>query len=152
MKATPIYSGANTEIFARPSFDKIKNELLVKNKKEFDLGFWSSAGLEDSQLLVQKLLGRQMQQLLFVTFTDREKEPIAQEFYDPNHVKPAPLARNLANIWAKYPQYSEENTLMVSNFYNEIEDFQRNDIVIPQFDPKSGSTDFLDDLHLDYLN
>ena len=89
---------------------------------------------------------------MFVTFTDRDKEVIAPEFYDPNQVKPAPLARNLANIWAKYPQYSEENTLMVSNFYNEVEDFQRNDIVIPQFDPKSGRTDFLDDLHLDYLH
>jgi hypothetical protein len=44
-----------------------------------------------------------MQQLLFVTFTDREKEQIPQEFYDPYLVKPAPLARNLANIWAKYP-------------------------------------------------
>ena len=52
MKAKPIYQGANTEIFARPSFEKIKNDLLVQNKKEFDLGLWSSAGLEDSQLLV----------------------------------------------------------------------------------------------------
>ena len=61
MKAKPIFSDAKAEIFARPSFDKIKNDLLVKSRKEFDVGFWSSAGLEDSQLLVSKLLGRQMQ-------------------------------------------------------------------------------------------
>ena len=48
MKAKPLYTGSNTEIFARPSLDKIKNDMLVKHKKEFDLGFWSSAGLDDS--------------------------------------------------------------------------------------------------------
>mmetsp|Transcript_1618 Transcript_1618/g.2862 ORF Transcript_1618/g.2862 Transcript_1618/m.2862 type:complete len:134 (+) Transcript_1618:358-759(+) len=62
-----------------------------------------------------------------------------------------PVSRNLANIWAKYPQYQEENTIVVSNFYNLIEDFQRNDIVIPTYDPKLGSTDFLDDMHLTYF-
>ena len=60
--------------------------------------------------------------------------------------------RNLANIWSKYPQYSENNTLMVSTKYNGIEDFQRNDIVIPEFHPKSGRTDFLDDKHLNYVH
>ena len=60
------------------------------------------------------------------------------------------MARNLANIWAKYPQYSEKNTVMVSSFPNEIEDFQRNDVVIPNFDP-FGQTDMHSDLHLSYL-
>ena len=41
---------------------------------------------------------------------------------------------------------------MVSNFYNEIEDFQRNDIILPIFDPKLGSTDFLDDQHLTFFH
>ena len=61
------------------------------------------------------------------------------------------MVRNLANIWAKYPQYDETNTLMISNFYNQVEDFQRNDIVIPEFDPVRGRTDFLDDLHMSYV-
>ena len=37
---------------------------------------------------------------------------------------------------------------MVSNFYNEVEDFQRNDLILPEFDPKMGRTDFLGDMHL----
>jgi hypothetical protein len=45
---------------------------------------------------------------------------------------------------------------MVSNFYNQLDDFQRNDIVIPIFDPKVGKTDFLDDKYMswtfNYLN
>ena len=58
------------------------------------------------------------------------------------------MTRNLANVWNKYPQYTEENTLMVSNYYNEIEDFQRNDVIIPEYHPLMGKTDFLDDQHI----
>ena len=89
--------------------------------------------------------------LLFVTFADRDKDN-HPDFPDPHQIRPFPMSRNLANIWARYPQYSEENTLVVSNFYNEIEDFQRNDVVVPEFDPKAGRTDFLDDVHLSYLH
>jgi len=89
--------------------------------------------------------------LLFVTYTDRNKVKNA-DFEDPHKICPLPMARNLANIWAKYPQYSEENTVLISNFFNEIEDFQRNDIVLPVFAPKVGRTDFLDDMHLDYAH
>ena len=45
---------------------------------------------------------------------------------------------------------------MISNFYNKEEEFQRNDLIIPQYHPKLGQTDFLDDKHLawtyDYIN
>ena len=60
------------------------------------------------------------------------------------------MTRNLGNVWSKYPQYNEENTIMVSPFYNMIPDFQRNDIVIPEFNP-FGQTDFQSDLHLSYV-
>ena len=59
-----------------------------------------------------------------------------------------PMARNYSGIWAKYSQYNESNTLMVSNHMNLIEDFQRNDLVLPTFHPTKGTTDFMDDKHL----
>lgn len=37
---------------------------------------------------------------------------------------------------------------MISSFYNDIEDFQRNDLVLPMFDPVKGNTDVLDDKNL----
>ena len=58
-----------------------------------------------------------------MTFTDRDKEVVPVDFKDHSKVRPVPLSKNLANIWAKYPQYNETNTVMISNFYNEIEDF-----------------------------
>ena len=64
--------------------------------------------------------------------------------------------RNFSSVWQKFPQYNEENTVMVSNFFNQIEDFQRNDLTLPLFHPVEGKTDFLDDKHLvwthSYLN
>ena len=86
--------------------------------------------------------------LLFVLFTDRQQFVPPTDFQDAENIKPFPMVRNLANVWAKYPQYNEENTIMISNYYNEVEDFQRNDLIIPEFDPKLGKTDFLDDMHL----
>ena len=41
---------------------------------------------------------------------------------------------------------------MISNYYNKIEDFQRNDIVIPEYEPHHGQTDFLNDMHMTYTS
>ena len=45
---------------------------------------------------------------------------------------------------------------MISNYFNSYDEFNRNDLVLPLFDPKYGKTDFLDDKHLvwthGYLN
>jgi len=36
---------------------------------------------------------------------------------------PVPMERNYSKIWAKYSDYNERNTVMISNYYNQIEDF-----------------------------
>lgn len=48
MKANALYQDNKAQIFGRPSLDKVKNGLLIQEKKNFDLGIWSSAGLDDS--------------------------------------------------------------------------------------------------------
>ena len=79
-----------------------------------------------------------------MTYTKRGERDAASD----ERVKPIELQRNYTNIWQKYPQYDETNTLMISNFYNLEEEFRRNDLVLPQYHPKLGQTDFLDDKHL----
>ena len=76
--------------------------MLVKDKKSFDIGIWSSQGLEDSQTMVSKLFNRYLSQLLFVQYTDRDQIKNT-EFEDPMNTRPMPMVRNLANVWAKYP-------------------------------------------------
>ena len=45
---------------------------------------------------------------------------------------------------------------MISNYFNSIDDFSRNDLILPLYDPRLGKTDFLDDKHMvwthSYLN
>ena len=60
--------------------------------------------------------------------------------------------RNFAPVWQKFSQYDESNTLMVSNYYNSIEDFARNDLILPLYHPRLGKTDFLDDKHMVWLH
>jgi len=71
---------------------------------------------------------------------------------DPFDIEPLPIGRNLDSIFEKYRDYNEKNTVVISNFTNPIGDFQRNDLVIPKFDPKLGRTDFLDDKHMSYVH
>lgn len=90
--------------------------------------------------------------LLFVSFTNRENLGKSSAFENDMDTKPIPLARNLSSIYAKYPHYDASNSMVISNFSNELEDFQRNDLVIPEYNPLVGKTDFLDDKHLRYLS
>ena len=61
------------------------------------------------------------------------------------------MSRNLSSIFSRYPQYDETSTIVISNFFNQLEDYQRNDIVLPEYNPKMGKTDFIDDKHMFYL-
>ena len=118
---------------------KFTEDLLIRQRQEFDFAVWSSAGRDDTLILAEKLFGKFLRQLLFVTFDES------------GSLTPKPSAKNLANIWAKYPQHSEQSTIVVSSQWNEVVDFQRNDIVLPEFEPKLGRTDFLSDSHLTWL-
>ena len=60
------------------------------------------------------------------------------------------MARDFAGLWHKYSQYNETNTVMISPFYNLIEDYQRNDLILPLYDPITGVTDMHDDKHLTF--
>ena len=62
------------------------------------------------------------------------------------------MERNFSGIWSKFSQYDESNTLMISPFSNEIEEFQRNDLIIPNYSPLAGSeTDLVADTHLGWV-
>ena len=66
-------------------------------------------------------------------------------------VAPEPMERNFTNVWMKFPMYTSENTLMISNYHNKIDEYHGNDIVLPVFDPRKGKTDMMDDKHLMWL-
>ena len=67
-EAKPIYSEGRTAIFARPNLEQITFETLIRKKSMYDVGIWSSAGFDDTKLMVDKFFGRNFTQLLFVTY------------------------------------------------------------------------------------
>ena len=116
--------------------------LIDKHLSSWFRKYSASSSHSKSSIHIIKLSFR----LLFVTCNART------ETKDDDHrIKPIEVQRNYSNIWTKFPHYNETNTLMISNFYNLEEEFQRNDLVLPQYHPKLGHTDFLDDRHLGYL-
>ena len=60
--------------------------------------------------------------------------------------------RNFTPVWQKFSQYDETNTLMISNYYNNVDEFARNDLILPFYHPRLGKTDFLDDKHMVWLH
>ena len=68
-----------------------------------------------------------------------------------NNIDPFPIKRDLGLVFDKYSLYNMENTVMISNFQNEIEEYRTNDIIIPYYHPLKGKTDFVDDKHMSYL-
>ena len=58
MKAKPVFEDSNNQIFQRPNLSYINFELLIKEKKNYDIGVWSSQNRETTELLVKYLFGR----------------------------------------------------------------------------------------------
>lgn len=68
---------------------------------------------------MKHLLGRFLTQLLFVSF-DPTRTHIGEDVPD---VRARAMSRNLSSVFARYPHFDESNTVVVSNHYNQVEDF-----------------------------
>ncbi len=77
----------------------------------------------------------------FALFTKKETEDLT----------PSPVKRDLKIIFDKHPSYTIENTLIISNFKNEISEYRSNEVIIPMYHPITGNTSFEADAHLYYL-
>jgi hypothetical protein len=64
----PVFEDHSMQVFARPNLHYINYEMLLKSKKEVDIGVWSSQDRDNTQAQVKHLFGRFLTQLLFVSF------------------------------------------------------------------------------------
>lgn len=58
MKAVPSYKDANLSIYSRPNLTDFIFNFLVQKKRIYDVGVWSSAGFDDTKIMVEKFFGR----------------------------------------------------------------------------------------------
>ena len=89
--------------------------MLLKSKKEVDIGVWSSQDRDNTSAQVKHLFGRFLTQLLFVSFDPARTHRTESEIMD---VRPQAMSRNLSSVYQRYPHYDETNTVVVSNHYN----------------------------------
>lgn len=57
-----LWSDRDHAIFGRPSLRKVTFDMLVREKKKYDIGIWSSNDQKTTELLVKHLFGRQFTQ------------------------------------------------------------------------------------------
>ena len=97
-KVEPNFVHQNTAIYERPNLAKITFDVLVKKKHFYDVGIWSSMDMENTRMMVDKVFGRYLAQLLFVTY---DQAGAAGGKALP--LESRPLERNFSNIWSKFP-------------------------------------------------
>ena len=54
----PDFFDNRIAIFNRPYIEKMTFEILIRKKKQYDIGVWSSADYNDTKLMVDKFFGR----------------------------------------------------------------------------------------------
>eukprot|EP00347_Sterkiella_histriomuscorum_P009142 403342359 len=124
--AKPVYKDSYQEVYARPKVEEVQQEVLIRQRKVFDVGIWSSLGREDTEIFIKHLFGRYYTNLLFVSYTGQDATN-NQNLENAGRSKK--MGRNLSNVFGKYQHFDETNTLMISNHYNQIEEFQQNDTI-----------------------
>lgn len=89
----------------RPRLDRLLNTVF----EEYDVALWSSVSTWNIEQFGKYAFGKHWKQLKFV-FSQKECEAV------PGLTKDRPLfLKNLATVWEKYPQYTQDNTLLVDD-------------------------------------
>lgn len=141
-------------IFIRPNLNILFNCLfyevnyfkLKKKRSEFDVGIWACQDKDQSAFQIETFFETLKYNLKFALFT---KNPNPTPFS--NSIVPIPIKRDLNIIFQKHKEYDLKNTLIISNYKNELSQFRENDIVIPLYHPSEGTTTFNLDAHMYYL-
>jgi hypothetical protein len=54
----PEFLDSKVAVYNRPFLEKMTYDVLIRKKKQYDVGVWSSADYNDTKLMVDKLFGR----------------------------------------------------------------------------------------------
>ena len=146
----PDFIKDNYKVWHRPNLPLITRNLLIKQRDNVNVGIWSSQSRDHTEKQIEAMFGKTFAQLLFVFYTGNREQLMNN--YDENNVDPLPIKRDLEMVYDKYSFHNEENTVVISNHANIIEDYRTNEIIVPLFDPYLGTTNFLDDQHINYMS
>ncbi len=133
-------SGMN--IWKRPNLEILYKHIFVDKKSNFDVGVWASQTKENTVSQINYLFGSLKYNLKFALFTKPEID---------ENLLPFPAKRDLKIIFDKHQDNDEKNTIIFTNFKNEISDYRDNEVIIPLYHPEIGTTQFNLDAHMYYI-
>jgi hypothetical protein len=139
---TKVENGYN--IWTRPNLDILVKNMFFDKKDCFDVGIWSSHSKENTAFLINSFLGSLKYSLKFILFTKPEIET--------DSLLPVPVKRDLKIIFNKHDQYDEKNTVLFTNFKNELSDYRNNEIILPLYHPELGTTQYDQDGHMYFVH
>jgi hypothetical protein len=141
---TPTHVENGYNIWTRPNLDILVRTMFFQKKDSYDVGIWSSHTKENTAFLINSFLGSLKYNLKFILFTKPENET--------ESILPVPVKRDLRIIFNKHSQYDEKNTLLFTNFRNELSDYRSNEIILPLYHPEIGATQFDQDGHMYFVH
>lgn len=116
--------------------------MFTVNHKDFDVAVWSSLNPQDTQILTSNFFGRYYRNLLFVAPTKREEYEGKQ---GRENFAPIPIQRDLGQIFQKFPQYEQSNTIVFTTQKNLLAKYALNDAIIPRYNPQVLGAKFMTD-------
>lgn len=119
---------------------------LNQKKDHFDVGVWASQEKEDAVLQIDNFFGNLKYNLKFALFNKRTSIPDQD-----NKLVPIPIKRDLNIIYSKHPEYTETNTIIFTNFKNELVEYRENEVVVPLYHPLLGGTSFDMDANMYFM-
>lgn len=119
--------------------------MFTINHDIFDVAIWSSLNQQDTQLITSNFFGRYYRNLLFIAPTKREdyEGKAGRENF-----APIPIQRDLGQVFGKFPQYEESNTMVVSTQRNLVGKYGLNDVIVPRYSPEAMGEKFMADAGL----
>lgn len=134
----------NFNIWLRPNVDQLYNKLFYELRSIFEVGIWASQTKENSAFQINKLMGSLKYNLKFAMFT---KPPSDHK----DNLLPFPFKRDLKIIFERHTQFDEKNTIVISNYKNEMSEYRDNEVIMPLYHPLDGETKFEMDAHMYFL-
>ena len=148
--SSPTISTQEYEAYHRPHLSELITSLLTKHSKLLDVGIWTCQNKSNTESQLSFFFGRYFKHLLFVSYTPTPTHSFSQTPH--TSLSPFKIEKSLDKIYSRFKDYgySNENTIVCSNYENEDEKFKQNDVILPVYDREAVSRN--DDMHLMFFN
>ena len=127
----------------RPGYKSTLDILFDKQKDFFEIAIWSSLPRTPVLDLAKILLKDKVSDLLFITATKNLGSASQDTF-----LKTMQIEKDIQAMSSQFPEFNQNNTLILSNHENLIPKFRKNEIILPSFSRQRLGADQENDYYM----